>query len=92
MSFPDPYPSHPEPDTFSLPVTPEEVAQWAQVAGDVQPELVDAINLDFESLDALFTWEQSGTLPKPTPESQLGGGLVSIHIPPKEFTDISIGS
>ena len=76
MVFPDSYPSPLEPDTFSLPVAPEEVAQWAQVSGDVQPELVDAINFDFESLDALFTWEQGGTLPKPTPE--LGGSLVSI--------------
>jgi hypothetical protein len=67
MVFPDPYPSPPQPHAFSnMLVAPEEdnsMARWSQVAGYVQPELLDGIDFDFESLDALFSWEKGGTLP-----------------------------
>jgi hypothetical protein len=97
MVFPDPDPCPPQPHAFSpVQVAPEEgnsMAQLAQVAGHVQPELLDGISFDFESLDTLFVWEQGGTLPEPTLESRLGGGIVSIFIPTmKELTNICIGS
>lgn len=75
MVFPDPYPSPPEPDAFSpMPYAATEedsTAQWAQVAGYVQPEPIDGIHFDFESLDAIFPWEQGSTLSEPTPDSQI---------------------
>jgi hypothetical protein len=67
MAFPAPYPIPPEP--HALPVAPEEdilMAQWTQVAGYVQPELLDRIDFDFESLDMLFPWEQGGMHPEPS--------------------------
>ncbi len=93
MVFPDPYPSPPDTHAISpLPDAPKEddsMAQWAQLAGYVQPEPIDGINFDFESLSALFPWELGGTPPEPTPATQLGGGLVSIFVPTmKELTDI----
>ncbi len=94
MVFPAPYPSPPDTQAFSpLPDTPKEddsMTQWAQLTGYVQPEPIDGINFDFGSLDALFPWEQQGgTLPESTPDSQLGGGLVSIFVPiMKELANI----
>ena len=92
MVFPDPYPSPPEPNAFSpLPDVPKEddwMATWAQVPEYNHPELVDSTNFDFVSLDALFPWQQSGTLPNPTPDSQLGADLVSIFVPTTKLTDI----
>jgi hypothetical protein len=93
MVFPDPYPPPPPQALLPLPDPPKEdhtMAQWPQATEYVQPEHVNGINFDFESLGALFAWEQgSGTLPEPTPDFQPGHDLVSMFIPvPKEATNM----
>ena len=61
------------------------MAQWAQVAGYAQPEQVDGIDFDFESLDfksldALIDWEQGRMDPQPSLDPLLGQDFVSEFI------------
>ena len=90
MVFPNPYPSPPELESQApspLRDAPKEddwMTQWAQaqVGGYVQSEPGDdGTNFDFASLDTLFPWQPVGTLPAPTPGSQLERGNVSIFFP-----------
>jgi hypothetical protein len=97
MVFPAPYPCHsPRPQTFSVQQDPQRnsTAQWSQVEGYAQPEPVEGINfdfesLDFESLDALIDWERGIMRPQPSPDPLLGQDFVSVFIlMPKYVTNI----
>jgi hypothetical protein len=91
MVFPIPYPLPPQ-ALLPLPDPPKEddiMAQWSRAAEYIQPDHVDGINFDFESLNTLFAWERGGTLSERIPDFQPGPDFVSMFIPvPKQVTNI----